>query len=430
MNQNHKKISACPVSGRCGGCIYSGLPYPDQLEKKQEALQTLLGGFGTVQPILPMEDPLYYRNKVHHVFTRDRQGNILSGSYEAGSHRVVPVENCLLEDRTCQEIMHTLRKLFRSFRITIYSETSGYGLLRHVLLRRSFHTGEVLVVLVVTSPVFPSKNNFAKALREAHPEVTSIVLNVNDRETSMVLGQRNITIYGPGFIRDRLMGLTFRISPSSFYQVNPRQTEVLYRTTLDFAMLTGTEEVLDAYCGTGTIGLSAAGNAGHVTGVELNADAVRDAISNARGNQIENAEFIAGDAGEYMLRRAAEKKPLDVLFMDPPRSGASEAFLKAVTRLLPARIVYVSCDPETLARDLLYLTRKDYRAVRIQPVDMFPFTEEIECVTALERVTKPHEESRSRTMKDRIGTLKKNSQTGAHRDLKTPDPRNGGKKHG
>ncbi len=386
MNQkNTTRLPGCPVSGRCGGCIYSGTLYQEQLQKKQEVLTGLLGSFGEVLPILPMEEPLYYRNKVHHVFTRDRHGNILSGCYEKGSHRVVPVENCLLEDRTCQQIMHTLRKLFKSFKITIYNETSGFGLLRHVLLRRAYATGEILAVLVVTSPVFPGKNNFVKALRAAHPEITSIVLNINDRETSMVLGSRNITIYGPGFIKDRLMGLTFRISPSSFYQVNPAQTEVLYRTAVGLAALTGSEEVLDAYCGTGTIGLAAASGAKHVTGVELNPDAVRDAIANARSNHIENASFTAGDAGEYMTALAAEHKTPDVLFMDPPRSGASEAFLSAVLKSRPSRIVYVSCGPDTLARDLGILTRKHYQVSGIQPVDMFPLTEEAEVVTLLIR---------------------------------------------
>ena len=386
MDQNKNEMSDCPVSRRCGGCIYSGIPYLDQLKKKQEMLQGLLGGFGEVLPILPMEDPFYYRNKVHHVFFRDKQGNILSGSYEAGTHRAVPVDNCLLEDQTCQKIMHTLRKLFKSFKITIYNETSGYGLLRHVLLRRGYSTGEILVVLVVTSPIFPGKNNFVKALRKEHPEVASIVLNINDRETSMVLGPRNITIYGPGFIKDRLMGLTFRISPSSFYQVNPAQTEHLYRIAIDFAGLTGTEDVLDAYCGTGTIGLAAASGAKQVTGVELNPDAVKDAITNARANHIENASFITGDAGEYMTALAEEHRKLDVLFMDPPRSGASEAFLTAVLRLRPSRIVYVSCGPDTLARDLAILTKKHYQVSRIQPVDMFPLTEDAEAVCKLVKI--------------------------------------------
>ena len=385
MNHNHKSIPGCPVSRRCGGCIYAGVPYEEQLKKKQAALQELLGSFCEVQPILSMEEPLYYRNKVHHVFTRDRQGNILSGSYESGSHRVVPVENCLLEDQTCQKIMHTLRKLFKSFKITIFNETSGFGLLRHVLLRRGYATGEILVVLVVTSPIFPGKNNFIKALRKEHPEVASIVLNINDRETSMVLGPRNITMYGPGFIKDSLMGLTFRISPSSFYQVNPAQTEILYRTAIGFAALTGKEDVLDAYCGTGTIGLAAASGAKQVTGVELNPDAVKDAIANARANHIENAAFVAGDAGEYMKTLAAEHRSPDVLFMDPPRSGASEEFLHAVLRLLPKRVVYVSCGPDTLARDLGILAKKHYQVSRIQPVDMFPLTGEAEVVTLLEK---------------------------------------------
>ena len=396
-----KKPAGCPVSGRCGGCTYAGVSYAEQLQKKQEYAVSLLGEFADIEPILAMEDPLYYRNKVHHVMTRDKQGNILSGSYALGTHRVIPTDSCLLEDVSCRKIMLTLRKLVKSFKITVYNETSGYGLLRHVLLRRGYYTGEVLVVLVVTSPVFPGKNNFVKALRAEHPEVASVVLNINDRETSMVLGPRNITVYGPGFIKDRLMGLTFRISPSSFYQVNPVQAESLYRTAIEFAGFTGKEELLDAYCGTGTIGLAASQYVKHVTGVELNPDAVKDAVSNARANHIENADFRTGDAGEYMKAlaeetrsgqaargkqgRTGEQAPPDVLIMDPPRSGASEAFLSAVLRLLPEKIIYVSCDPETLKRDLLVLTKKKYRVTRIRPVDMFPYTEELECVACLVR---------------------------------------------
>lgn len=201
--------------------------------------------------------------------------------YEEKSHRIVSVDDCMIEDKKSQEIIRTIRGMLKSFKIKTYDEDTGYGLLRHVLVRR-LSTGEIMVVLVTVSPIFPSKNNFVKALRKEHPEITTVVLNVNDRQTSMVLGDRNIVLYGPGFIKDRLMGLTFRISPSSFYQVNPVQTEVLYGKAMEFAAMTGKERVIDAYCGTGTIGIIASGNARDVIGVELNRDAIRDARMNAR----------------------------------------------------------------------------------------------------------------------------------------------------
>mgnify|MGYP000520856220 FL=1 len=209
-----------------------------------------------------MEDPYYYRNKVHAAFGRDRKGNVISGIYEEKSHRIVSVDDCMIEDKKSQEIIRTIRGMLKSFKIKTYDEDTGYGLLRHVLVRRGFSTGEIMVVLVTVSPIFPSKNNFVKALRKEHPEITTVVLNVNDRQTSMVLGDRNIVLYGPGFIKDRLMGLTFRISPSSFYQVNPVQTEVLYGKAMEFAAMTGKERVIDAYCGTGTIGSSLPGMPG------------------------------------------------------------------------------------------------------------------------------------------------------------------------
>ena len=249
------------------------------------------------------------------------------------------VEECLIEDKKSQEIIRTIRELLPSFKIKTYNEDTGYGLLRHVLVRRGFETGEIMVVLVLGSPILPSKNNFVKALRKVYPEITTVVLNVNNKQTSMVLGEKEKPIYGPGFIKDKLCGCTFRISPKSFYQVNPVQTEVLYNTAMDYAELTGKETVIDAYCGTGTIGLIA----------------------------------------------AKKNQKADVVFMDPPRAGSDEKFLSSVIKLGPKRVVYVSCNPETLARDLKYLTRHGYQAVKIQPVDNFPFCDHIETVVKLVR---------------------------------------------
>ena len=378
-----EKIKKCSVSKKCGSCQYQGVPYKEQLADKQKKMNKLLGKFGKVKPIIGMDDPFYYRNKVHAVFDRDRKGNIICGTYEAKTHKVVPVEECMIEDKISQEIIRTIRDMLKSFKIKTYDEDTGYGLLRHVLVRRGFSTGEIMVVLVVGSPVFPSKNNFVKALQKKYPQITTVVLNVNDKKTSMVLGERDIVLYGKGFIRDTLCGCTFRISPQSFYQVNPVQTEILYKTAIEYAGLGRKGTVIDAYCGIGTIGLVAAKRAKNVIGVELNPDAVRDARINAKENKITNARFYQGDAGEFMEKMAENGEHADVVFMDPPRTGSDKKFMSSVIKLNPSRIVYISCGPETLARDLEYLTKHGYDVRKIQPVDMFSFTDHCENICLL-----------------------------------------------
>ena len=378
-----EKIKKCSVSKKCGSCQYQGIPYKEQLMTKQKKMKKLLGKFGNIKPIIGMDDPFYYRNKVHAVFDRDKKGNIICGTYEAKTHKVVPVEECMIEDKVSQEIIRTIRDMLKSFKIKTYDEDTGYGLLRHVLVRRGFSTDEIMVVLVVGSPIFPSKNNFVKALRKKYPQVTTVVLNVNDKKTSMVLGERDIVIYGKGYIRDTLCGCTFRISPQSFYQVNPVQTEILYKTAIEYAGLGRKETVIDAYCGIGTIGLVAAKRAKNVIGVELNPDAVRDARINAKENKITNARFYQGDAGEFMENMAENGEHADVVFMDPPRTGSDKKFMFSVIKLNPSRIVYISCGPETLARDLEYLTKHGYDVRKIQPVDMFSFTDHCENICLL-----------------------------------------------
>ena len=378
-----EKVTKCSVSKKCGSCQYQGVPYKEQLAAKQKRMKKLLGKFANVKPIMGMDDPFYYRNKVHAVFDRDKKGNIICGTYEAKTHKVVPIEECMIEDKISQEIIRTIRDMLKSFRIKTYDEDTGYGLLRHVLVRRGFSTDEIMVVLVIGSPIFPSKNNFVKALRKKYPQITTVVLNVNDKKTSMVLGERDIVIYGKGYIRDTLCGCTFRISPQSFYQVNPVQTEILYKTAIEYAGLGRKETVIDAYCGIGTIGLVAAKRAKNVIGVELNPDAVRDARINANENKITNARFYQGDAGEFMENMAENGEHADVVFMDPPRTGSDKKFMSSVIKLNPSRIVYISCGPETLARDLEYLTKHGYDVRKIQPVDMFSFTDHCENICLL-----------------------------------------------
>lgn len=378
-----EKVTKCSVSKKCGSCQYQDVPYKEQLAAKQKRMKKLLGKFANVKPIIGMDDPFYYRNKVHAVFDRDKKGNIICGTYEAKTHKVVPIEECMIEDKISQEIIRTIRDMLKSFRIKTYDEDTGYGLLRHVLVRRGFFTDEIMVVIVIGSPIFPSKNNFVKALRKKYPQITTVVLNVNDKKTSMVLGERDIVIYGKGYIRDTLCGCTFRISPQSFYQVNPVQTEILYKTAIEYAGLGRKETVIDAYCGTGTIGLVAAKRAKNVIGVELNPDAVRDARINAKENKITNARFYQGDAGEFMENMAENGEHADVVFMDPPRTGSDKKFMSSVIKLNPSRIVYISCGPETLARDLEYLTKHGYDVRKIQPVDMFSFTDHCENICLL-----------------------------------------------
>lgn len=383
-NDNKKKEgTACKVAKKCGGCQYQGVPYEKQLSEKQKAVRQLMQPFCKTAEITGMQDPYHYRNKVHAVFARKKDGTIISGVYEEGTHRVVSVEACQIEDKKADAIINDIRGLLKSFKIKTYNEDTGYGLLRHVLIRRGFTTGEIMVVLVLGSPVMPSKNNFVKALRKLHPEITTVVLNVNDKRTSMVLGDRETTIYGKGYIEDVLCGLTFRISSKSFYQINPVQTEKLYGKAMELAGLTGKERVIDAYCGIGTIGMVAAKSAKEVIGVELNPDAVRDAIKNAKRNQMKNIRFYQDDAGRFMEKMAAKGEKADVVFMDPPRSGSTEQFMKSAVTLAPQKIVYISCDPQTQARDLKYLTKHGYKAMGAYPYDMFPFTKHAENIVLL-----------------------------------------------
>lgn len=388
-NQNKKQQlnkQICPYSKSCGGCKYIDGEYKESLKKKQATVERLIGKYCTVKQILGMKNPYHYRNKVNAAFARTRKGQIVSGMYEAKSHQVVNIDSCLIEKEVADSIIRDIRDLAKSFKIQIYNEDTGYGLLRHVMVRVGHVTGQVLVVIVLRSPVMPSKNNFAKALRKLHPEITSIVLNVNDKNDSMVLGKRDIPIYGRGYIEDELCGLKFRISPQSFYQINSEQTEKLYKKAISLAMLNGNERVIDAYCGIGTIGMVASKQAGEVIGVELNKDAVRDAINNAKANGIKNIRFVCDDASDFMVKMAAAGEKADVVIMDPPRAGSTEVFMKSVIKLSPQRVVYVSCNPETLSRDLEFFTKNGYVAESAWPVDMFCFSEHVETVVLMSKV--------------------------------------------
>ncbi len=380
--------AVCPYAKKCGACAYINLPYEKQLKEKQKQVKSLMGSYCQVYPIAGMEQPLHYRHKVHAVFGCDAKGHPTYGIYQSGSHTILPIHDCPIENSQASAIIDTIGGMLRSFKIKTYNEDTGYGLLRHVVVRTGYATGQVMVILVMSSHVFPSKNNFIKVLREKHPEISTIVLNVNDKNTTMVLGDRDIVLYGKGYIEDELDGQRFRISPQSFYQVNPPQAEKLYRLAIQAAGLTGKERVLDAYCGTGTIGISASRYAREVWGVELNKDGVKDAIQNAKMNGCKNVRFYHGDAGRFMEEVAESQEKVDVVIMDPPRSGSDEVFLGSLVKLGAERVVYVSCNPETLERDVKWLTENGYEAKGVWPVDMFGGTGHVEVVCCLSKKIK------------------------------------------
>ena len=429
--------SPCPVDARCGGCKNLCVPYTKQLIDKQLRIERLfapLAPDGTISLIKGMKAPYHYRNKVISPFApgkklpprgQDRKATdarnrkaadaraakggkgkrpqaryeILTGMYAAGSHELVPTDKCLIENETAKKVVLAVRDIMRKHDVAPYREDTGTGFMRHVVVRVGHTSGEVLVTLVTNSDDFPSSKSFCRELIRLCPAVTTVVQNVNERQTNVILGDKERVLYGPGFILDELCGLSFRISSKSFYQVNATQTEVLYRAAMDLAGFDGTQVAIDAYCGTGTIGLVAAkSGAARVIGVDSVESAIRDARTNARHNGVENAEFVAGDATDFMCELAKEgvlgaseqeegaQAGGLVVLMDPPRAGSTEEFLRAAAALAPKRIVYISCNPETQARDVEFLDSIGYAVVAVQPVDMFPHTDHIECIVALEPV--------------------------------------------
>lgn len=380
------KGNGCLLYKKCGGCQLQNMTYDEQLSFKQAKCIKTLGKFGFVSEIIGMKEPFHYRNKVQAAFGQTRGGKIVSGVYQSSSHNIVLVDKCMTEDETADEIIVDIRKMLPLFKLYPYNEDTGKGFLRYVLVKRGFATGQVMVVLVTGTNIFPKKTEFLKMLLKKHSEITTVVQSINNSKTSLVLGEREIVLFGDGYIEDILCSKRFRISPKSFYQINPVQTEVLYKTAIEFAALNGKETVLDAYCGIGTIGIALSEKAKTVVGVELNKDAVRDAKVNARLNGIRNISFVCADAGKFMLEAAKNRDKVDAVFMDPPRAGSDINFLRSMVILSPKRIVYISCNIETQARDLLFLCKNGYRVRKIQPVDMFPHTGHIETVVLLTKV--------------------------------------------
>lgn len=393
------KTYNCTISKRCGGCEWLAVPYPLQLKRKQHAMEELFGPIvekdeATFNTIVGMDEPVAYRNKAATPFAPGPKGHILSGFYQAGTHRIVACKSCLVEDPRCREVLNGVARAATWVGIPAYNEDRGTGVFRHAVVRAGYATKEMLLTIVTNGPRLPRKDKFLRELERDAPQVTSIVQNINDRRTNAILGYKNTTLTGSGIMHDKLLGCIFEIGPTSFYQTNPRQTEVLYRTAITAASLHDGDEVLDAYCGTGTIGICAAaeaharGESVHVTGVEQVRDAVACARRNARANQLgEACTFTCDDATEYMARQHTRgtDKP-DVVIMDPPRAGSTPAFLNGVADLGPDRIVYVSCNPKTQFRDIETLRRRGYYLREITPVDMFPHTKHVETVALMSRV--------------------------------------------
>lgn len=385
--------AVCGVYEKCGGCHLMHMKYEAQLLWKQKQMEALFpeeAAAGKLEPIVGMEEPWNYRHKVYASFSIGKRGEVLAGIYEENSHRVVNTTQCAIQNKTANAIVAEVVSLMKKTRTPAYDEDRRTGVLRHVYLRIGQKTGQIMVVLVTGSSEFKERNKFVDGLRKKFPEITTIIHNINSAKTSMVLGKKETVLYGNGTIEDELCGLTFEISSQSFYQVNPVQTEKLYETAVGFAGLTGTETVLDAYCGIGTIGMVAAKSAKQVIGVEVNETAVRDAKKNAKKNGCSNISFTAADAGDYMMRLAADKgtKKPDVVFMDPPRSGSDRKFMDAMCAMAPERIVYISCNPATQKRDTDYLKKKGYEILRIRAVDCFCHTYHAESVLVMEKKQK------------------------------------------
>lgn len=375
-------MKKCLVSKKCGSCKYIMQDYNEQLILKQNQMKELFKNFNVnVHPVVGMDYPYGYRNKVIVAFNSKYE----FGLYEEATHKIVPSSSCLLHDDETHKVLSCIQSLFKKYRMSIYDEKKNRGFIKHVLIRRAVKTNQTLVCLVATDQVFPGSKNFCNTLVKQCPSVKTIVLNVNKRQTSVVLSKQEKVLFGKGFIVDELCGLTFKISAQSFYQINHEQCEKLYSKVINL-MGGKNDVVLDTYCGIGTIGMIASKNAKEVVGVELNSEAYKDALNNQRMNKIENISFVNADATEFMVKLAAQKKKVDCVIMDPPRAGSTKEFINSVKVLNPNKVVYVSCDPTTQARDLKWFKDIGYTTKDVYLYDMFPHTEHVESVVLMSRM--------------------------------------------
>ena len=376
---------ACPYAGKCGACQTLNLDYDGELSMKMKREITLLGRFGHVEEILEAEHPTHYRNKAQYLFSYNG-GRVNFGLYRASDGGIVHIDRCMMEDPELYSVARTVRKLIDKYNVKVYDGRRGS--LRSVTVRKGFATGELLCALVTRDGVFPGAQELADELVRRHPKLVSVSVIVNSTDIPLWMDGEEYVLYGKGYLTDELCGCTFRVSAKAFYQINPAQTEVLYRTAAELAEIKKTDRILDAYCGIGTVGIVAAkGGCASLEGFDVNADAIRDAEENARANGIGNAEFAVRKDASFLLR---EGKRYDVIFADPPRAGCDKKFLAAVLKAAPEKLVYISCNPETLARDLAVL-KPMYKVRKIQPVDLFPGTGHVETVCLLYKLeSQPH----------------------------------------
>ena len=398
------KTPTCSIARSCGGCEWLSVPYPIQLKRKQAQVEELLAPLAsinnvTIEPIRGMDEPLAYRHKAATPFAPGKGRTVRSGFYASGTHKIIASKECLVEDGRARAILNDVAFLAGQFNIHAYQEDRGKGALRHGVVRCGYATNDVMLVLVANGQHLPHEQEFIAALRKAHPELTNIFLNVNQKRTNAILGRETRLLWGSTSMSDKLLDCTFEIGPTSFYQTNPQQTEVLYQLAIDGALAgsgqtsatqTSKLRVLDAYCGTGTIGLCLAHAAEAqgvnllLTGVDQVENNIQMARRNARNNKLQ-AEFICDDATRYMQALAKDGQNFDVIILDPPRAGSTPAFLKATAQLAQKKIVYVSCNVVTQARDLKVLLDSGFAIERVTPVDMFPHTKHVECVVVLSR---------------------------------------------
>ena len=382
----------CAVAGPCGGCSLRHLDYAAELRAKQESVADAfrrIGGLDVpVLDALPSPEVDRYRNKVQFPVGRDKDGAPCIGFYAGRTHRIVPCPDCKLQPGVLNDIGNTLCAFFAAHGIQPYDEERGKGLVRHIFLRRGAHSGQIMVCLVCTRPKLPLSDELVALLREKFRDIATILINVNAKKTNVILGEESVTLYGPGFIEDTLCGVPVRLGPLSFYQVNTLAAERLYGVAAEYAQLEPDDVLLDLYCGMGTIGLSMAGHCRELIGVEIIPEAIDSAKANAArmGDAVAaKSRFFCADAGEAAARLAAEGLRPDVIMLDPPRKGCDETTLSAVVQMSPRRVVYVSCNPSTAARDAAWLGQHGYRAEKVQPVDLFPRTKHVEAIVSLQR---------------------------------------------
>ena len=385
----HRVKPFCSLAKDCGGCSLQHINYEEQLNFKKNHVQDCINKFSKleiqVKDCIGMENPFNYRNKSQVPFSMDKK-KICYGFYKQDTHKIIQMDSCAIQTADADQILKVFKDLLIKYKLSAYEEDKRKGIFRHVLIKKGFSTNQIMVVLVTNVTSFPKRKELVKDLLKAFPNIKTIVQNINTRDTNVILGEKEIVLFGSGYIEDVLLGVRFKISSKSFYQVNPVQTEILYSKAIELANIQKTDRVLDTYCGIGTIGLITSSKANEVIGVEIVADAIKDAKNNAKLNNITNVNFVLDDASNFMVDLAKTSEKMNVVFLDPPRKGCDEKFLNSLLKLAPERIVYISCNPSTLARDL-YTLKEKYDILEVQPVDMFPHTFHVETV-ALMRLKK------------------------------------------